>query len=100
MADVSLDDLIKKDREQHKAIRGNKVLISPMQKFNNKKFPPRKFQDPQDRPQNSTRQQEDQRPFKNKIIKKQFEGSRSNFREDREQGEKFNRPPRPERQEE
>ena len=29
MADVSLDDLIKKDKEQHKASRNNKVSLNP-----------------------------------------------------------------------
>lgn len=52
MADISLDDLIKKDRDQYKANKGNKVIFKDIKKFNNKKFPPRKFQDNQDRPQN------------------------------------------------
>ena len=100
MAGVSLHDLIKKDKEQHKTDRGNKVPLRNIQKFNNKKFPPRKFQDNQERPQNTNRAEDEQRPFKSKFIKKQFEGNRSTFREDREQrGEKYNRPPRQERQE-
>ena len=98
MADVSLDDLIKKDKEQYKANKANKVTIKDIKKFNNKKFPPRKFQDNQDRPHNTNRAEEDQRPFKSKFIKKQFEGNHTTFREDREQrGQKFSRPPRQEK---
>jgi hypothetical protein len=61
MADVSLDDLIKKDREQHKVNRANKVHPPLLKKPLQKKFPPgKKFQgNPnQDRQKSNFRDQE------------------------------------------
>lgn len=104
MADVSLDDLIKKDREQHKANR-NKVPLSPLQKLQHKKFPPgKKFNQNQDR-QGNNKDEQDNRPFKKKFIKKQHDDNRNQQREQREPREpkqdKFkNRPPKSEKTEE
>ena len=88
MADVSLEDLIKKDREQAKANRVNKVLPPIMQKPHQKKFPPgKKFQgnNNQDRQNNQKDQEQDNRPFKKKFIKKQHEDNRNQPRGDRDQ---------------
>lgn len=98
MADVSLDDLIKKDRDQAKAGKVNKVIPLPIQKPQPKKFPPgKKFQgnNNQDRQNNQKDQEQDNRPFKKKFIKKQYEDNRNQPRNDREQRqENFkNKPP-------
>lgn len=88
MADVSLDDLIKKDKEQAKANRFNKVHTLFIQKNIPKKFPPgKKFQgnNNQDRQNNNQDQEQDNRPFKKKFIKKQYEDNRPQPRNDRDQ---------------
>jgi hypothetical protein len=105
MADFSLDDLIKKDKEQHKANRAPKVHHFPTQKAGQNKLAQRKkFQGGNDRDQAKPihqRQQDDPRPFKKKFIKKNFDDNRNQPREVREQRpDKFkNRPPKQEKEE-
>ena len=97
MADVSLDDLIKQDKEKNKVNRLNKVFQSLFQKPPQKKLQANKKNDDnqnQGRPnQNSNQhQQQDNRPFKKKFIKKDRE-DRNKPRDDREkQFEKVNKP--------
>lgn len=104
MADVSLDDLIKKDKEQYKA--NKKVSLHLAQKFTQKKFQPgKKFHgnNNQDRQNSNNKDQEqDNRPFKKKFIKKQFDDNRNQHRDNREERqEKFKpKPPKQEKNEE
>lgn len=104
MADVSLDDLIKKDKQQHKA--NKKVSPFIVQKFNQKKFQGgKKFHgnNNQDRQNSNNKDQEqDNRPFKKKFIKKQHDDNRNQPRDKREERpEKFKpKPPKQERTEE
>jgi len=77
MADVSLDDLIKKDKEIKKS-NVPKVIPVTIQKLNNKKFQNKpKNHDRQDRQDKQTgnqpRTQNDNRPPKQKFIKKRFD---------------------------
>ena len=97
MADVSLDELIKQDKEKNKANRVSKVVPCLSQNHPQKKFQGNKKNDDnqnQGRPNqnNNQRQQQDNRPFKKKFIKKDRE-DRNKPRDDRDKKvEKVNKP--------
>lgn len=87
MADVSLDDLIKKDRETNKVNRLKQVLLLPFQKLKPKKFVNRPNNNQEDR------QPKGNQPNKRKPIQKRFNEPADNRRENRG-GRDFNDQPR------
>lgn len=80
MADVSLDDLIKKDKEKFKQNKTAKVVLQSIQKpnkFEHKNKGPRQNVQQEDRSNSRPpKAQGEGKPFKKKFIKKEFPGNK------------------------